>query len=432
MKSETGFDTFRLDELPNMVYMTDENGLLQMVNAAGVRLLGFDSADQLVGKNIADFYVSREDREFYLETAGRQGSVHNLELLLRRRDGTHLVVLDSSITLRDDSGKLSGYQGIMVDITNRIERENGQLRISLALTEANLRTKSAQARLVQQARLASLGQLAAGVAHEVNNPLSFIVSNFRTLESYLSDLRDFIDAVGSRLSGSAEQSLFAEVLDERHVRTILDDSSAIVKESHQGFTRISSIIQELRTFARDDASSIEPSFDLNEAIEGAIVMTRNEWKYVATIRRELDDLPSISCSSNAIGQVLLNLILNAIQALRQDPRTREKFIAVCSWAEDDYVCCSVEDNAEGIPSDVVDKLYDPFVTTRPAGEGTGLGLSICYDIVVNRHGGDIAFDTNPGDGTRFIIRLPRNSRVDLRRTMGESDNIDTLQAGSDA
>ena len=152
---------------------------------------------------------------------------------------------------------------------------------------------------------------------------------------------------------------------------------------------------------------MENAFDLNEAIEGAIVMTRNEWKYVATIHRELSDLPLVTCSSNAIGQVVLNLLLNAIQALKTDSRSRENVITVRSWTEQENVCLSVRDNAEGVPPEVARRIFDPFVTTKPPGQGTGLGLSICYDIVVNQHRGDITFESNPGEGTKFVVRLPR-------------------------
>ena len=403
-------DFFPLDSLPDMIYVTTQEGTFVTINGTGALLLGVRDPEELVGRNIAEFYENSEDRMFYTSLMKSQGHVKNLEILLRRSDGTRIVVLDTSVVHRAAESGPEFYYGSIKEITERIQIENEQLRLSVELTEANRKFLAAQSRLIQQERLASIGQLAAGVAHEINNPLSFVRSNFGTLEEYISEISRFIDDLKGVLFRTERGDMMQELLQTHHLPTILEDSKAIFSESTEGFDRMMSIVRELRTFARSEDSRMETAFDINEAIEGAITMTRNEWKYVATIHRELGTLPQIQCASHGISQVVLNLMLNAVQALRIDHRNREKVVSIRSWAEENWVCFEVADNAEGIPEQHHGRIFDPFFTTKPAGQGTGLGLSISYDIIVNQHGGDLSFETSDGEGTRFLVRLPRIQR----------------------
>jgi PAS domain S-box-containing protein len=390
------------EDSKDMVYATLPDGTITDINSAGVDLLGWQNREELVGINIRTLYDSIEDRAYYDKQMKLLSYVKDFELVLRRSDGTRIIVLETSTAIREENGDAIEYRGIIKDITERIRAEKDQMRLNVQLTESNQKLKLTQSRLVQQEKLASIGQLAAGVAHEINNPLGFIKSNFGTLERYMNQLSSFLNGLHELRSGIVEQ-----LEREFHVSESMEDSSAIFRESQEGFDRIISIIRGLRTFARSDAEEIDSQYDLNAAIENALTMTRNEWKYVATVEQDLGHIPRIECAANAINQVLLNLILNAGQALKNDERDRPKLISIRSWSENDSVYCEIQDNGPGISEQNIPRIFDPFFTTKPMGQGTGLGLSISFDTIVNRHSGDIFVNSTEGEGARFTVRLPR-------------------------
>ncbi len=390
------------EDSKDMVYATLPDGTITDINSAGVDLLGWQNREELVGINIRTLYDSVEDRAYYDKQMKLLSYVKDFELVLRRSDGTRIIVLETSTAIREENGDAIEYRGIIKDITERIRAEKDQMRLNVQLTESNQKLKLTQSRLVQQEKLASIGQLAAGVAHEINNPLGFIKSNFGTLERYMNQLSSFLNGLHELRSGIVEQ-----LEREFHVSESMEDSSAIFRESQEGFDRIISIIRGLRTFARSDAEEIDSQYDLNAAIENALTMTRNEWKYVATVEQDLGHIPRIECAANAINQVLLNLILNAGQALKNDERDRPKLISIRSWSENDSVYCEIQDNGPGISEQNIPRIFDPFFTTKPMGQGTGLGLSISFDTIVNRHSGDIFVNSTEGEGARFTVRLPR-------------------------
>lgn len=283
------------------------------------------------------------------------------------------------------------------------------------LEQSNIKLKDTQAELVQQEKLASIGQLAAGVAHEINNPLSFITNNFVALEGYVQDIQNYLllyhkilPKLGRNCSTEIEQKV-TEILEFRkkiNINFILEDLDVLFKETNKGFDRIMGIVQSLRDFSRVDQINKKEVYDFNKAIEDTLTVARNEIKYVAVVEKDFGEIPNIECSGGEINQVLLNIIINASQALQEQNRDDFGKILIKTFQKGDYIYCKIQDNGPGIPKEYLGKIFDPFFTTKEVGKGTGLGLSISYDIIVNKHNGDLRAESIPGKGTTFIIKLP--------------------------
>lgn len=263
--------------------------------------------------------------------------------------------------------------------------------------------KNTQAVLFRQEKLASIGQLAAGIAHELNNPIGFISGNFEVLKSYNASLSEFM-AKTAELIAPDKKEEYAALGQRLKTDFILNDTRDIFTESSEGFKRISGIVDNLLSFARRDTEKIKKG-NLNHSILTTAAIARSEFKFVAELKTELGDLPDFDFNPGEMNQVLLNLILNASQAIKKQQRSDMGRIYIKTWAEDGYICCSVTDDGPGIDKKNLEKVFDPFYTTKPAGEGTGLGLSITHDIIVNKHGGGIDVSSTPGK-TVFTFRLP--------------------------
>lgn len=283
------------------------------------------------------------------------------------------------------------------------------------LEEANKELKDMQLQLVQSEKLASIGQLAAGVAHEMNTPVGFVASNFETLEKYVTRILALI-ALYDQLATSIESGtredrahLMNQVKGLRadtRIDYILKDIQELLAGSREGLHRVTDIVQNLRDFSRVDHVEDCAEFDLNAGIEMTLAVARNEIKYNAEVRTELSEIPPLFCNAGYINQVFLNILVNAAQAINSHERSDLGLITVRTYQDGTHVVCEIEDDGPGIPQAMMRKIFDPFFTTKPVGKGTGLGLSISYDIIVNRHGGQLLVDSQEGGGTKFTMRLP--------------------------
>jgi signal transduction histidine kinase len=263
---------------------------------------------------------------------------------------------------------------------------------------------SAQEQLVQSEKLASIGQLAAGVAHEINNPIGYIFSNFGTLEKYLTDLFGMLalyqqaePALGDAALRAKVQRYKAEV----ELEFLLEDIPVLMRESLEGIVRVRKIVQDLKDFSHVDATQEWQFADLNQGIESTLNIVNNEVKYKADVVRELQPLPEVQCMASQINQVVMNLVVNAAHAIGEQ---RGKIVVRTAQRGQDVVL-EVQDNGSGIPKDVLPRIFDPFFTTKPVGKGTGLGLSLSYGIV-QKHHGRIEVDSELGQGTTFRVILP--------------------------
>lgn len=289
----------------------------------------------------------------------------------------------------DGNGQIPLMIEYVVDITER--------------QQAAEKLKTTQATILQQDKLASIGQLAAGVAHEINNPIGFIASNLSTLEKYIARLTDFFEAQTKVLAASQDQAgreHLASLRKKLKLDYITQDSINLIQESLEGADRVKKIVQDLKSFSRVDQAEHRHA-DINQCLESTVNIVWNELKYKAVLQKEYGELPSIKCFPQQLNQVFMNLLVNAAQAIE-----KQGAITIRTWHENNAVYISIADTGCGIPREHIGRLFEPFFTTKPVGKGTGLGLSIAYDIVATKHHGEITVHSEVGKGTTFVVKIP--------------------------
>jgi two-component system NtrC family sensor kinase len=292
------------------------------------------------------------------------------------------------------------------DIKRRESVEAELLRRNNELTELNARLSVAQEQLVQSEKLASIGQLAAGVAHEINNPIGYIFSNFGTLENYIASLLEMLSTYEE-----AEPSIVSrealEIVRGTRERIELDylkeDIPILMSESKEGIVRVRKIVQDLKDFSRVEAHQEWQWANLHQGIDSTLNIVSNEVKYKADVVKEYGDIPDIECLPSQINQVVMNIVMNAAHAIGTERGTIIIRTGVDGNA--DKVWIEISDTGSGIPKEIQSRIFDPFFTTKPIGAGTGLGLSLSYGIV-KKHHGNIAIESEPNRGTCFRITLP--------------------------
>ena len=401
-RNEEQLRTF-FEESRDMIYMANADDVIASINNAGLRLFGTADRFEVLGRPFSRWVYSPEDRSHFLDKIRLDGFVVDHEIVLMRQDGTKIFCVETAQAVKDRHGKVIEIQGIIRDISERIAMERDIWAMNVELADANEKLKASHRKMIQQEKLASIGQLAAGVAHEINNPLGFLKSNHSTLHSFLAT---FYEAWGKACALDPEgHGQIAESLDLDYVFSEID---TLVSESDEGFSRIMGIVKNLRSFARiDDHEALGP-YDLEQGLESTLVMARNEIKYVAEVETEFCGVPKVQAVGGSINQVLLNILVNAAQAIASQKRTSLGHIIVRTITHEGQVICEIEDDGPGVPDHIKDRLFDPFFTTKPAGKGTGLGLSLSYEIIVNRHQGSLSVADSLLGGALFKIELPIN------------------------
>ncbi|MGY3686980.1 sensor histidine kinase [Vibrio coralliilyticus] len=283
-------------------------------------------------------------------------------------------------------------------LSRRLHREQKELKDALT------HLKNAQSQLLQSEKMASIGQLSAGIAHEINNPLGFITSNIQTLDDYFRKISDVVSALEKAIDGSGDASLVEQkrqLTEQSQLTYVLEDVTDLIAESLEGSSRVMAIVKNLKEFSHADDSEWLYS-DLRQGLDSTLRIINNEIKYTATVEREYaDDVPSVYCQPMQLNQVFLNLLVNASHAIQENGVIRVRVQPLAN----DQVQIQIEDNGAGIPKENLSAIFEPFFTTKPVGDGTGLGLSVSYGIV-NAHGGTIEVDSEVGKGTTFTLTLP--------------------------
>ncbi len=310
-------------------------------------------------------------------------------------------LLFTAAALRDGNGNLVGAIETLVDITDRKRVEGELLRTQEAL---NAQLTLAHDQLVQNEKLASIGQLAAGVAHEINNPIGYIFSNFGTLEKYLSDLFEMLaayEAAESSMGDNAMRRQLGALRERVELAFLKEDIPALMRESREGIVRVRKIVQDLKDFSHVDATLEWQFAELVRCIDSTVNVVNNEIKYKADVVREYVAVPDVECHASEINQVIMNLLVNAAQAIGPERGT----ITIRNGTDGMRVWFEIGDNGCGIEKASLARIFDPFYTTKPVGKGTGLGLSISYGIV-QKHHGQIHVRSEIGKGTTFRVELP--------------------------
>jgi PAS domain S-box-containing protein len=416
-----------LDTANDAFIVIDSDGCIKEWNLQAETTFGWPRAEVL-GKPLADTIIPERFREAHTRglahfLASGQGPVLNqrIELAALRRDGSEFPVELTITPIRLGPGYI--FSSFLHDITNRkqaeealrrnaeeLARSNEEIKQSHRLLQkAHEDLKSTQSQLVQSEKLASLGQLVAGVAHEINNPLSFVSNNTAVLQRDIKSLRELLELLRQGEPALAERmpelSARVRALEERiDLGYTLPNIEEMILRSRDGLKRIQQIVKDLRDFARLDESDLH-EVDINEGVESTINIIRGRAKkQQVEIELDLEPLPLVSCFPAKVNQVVMNLIANAIDA--SNPNTK---VLVQTKRAEGGVEIHVIDQGRGVDPKVREKIFDPFITTKPFGQGTGLGLSISYGIVRD-HGGRIWFDSQVGAGAHFAVFLPLKPR----------------------
>jgi signal transduction histidine kinase len=289
------------------------------------------------------------------------------------------------------------------ELTARVTSLLRLRRATLDLEEANAHLKKVQAELVRAEKLASLGQLVAGIAHEINNPLNYIYGNTEFLSDYMKTFSGLIDRFQSLPGLTDEQkSAIAAWKKEADLEFVRDDLAKLIEGVRLGAERAAEIVRGLRAFARVGSQIELENVNLAETLDVALTVLRHELRDRVRVTKKFDDIPPVRCDSSRMSQVFVNLMLNAIQAI---PAEQEGDIEISLTADAREARIAFKDNGPGIAPEAKDKIFDPFFTTKPVGQGTGLGLSISYGIV-QQHAGRIEVESEPGKGATFTVVLP--------------------------
>jgi two-component system NtrC family sensor kinase len=324
-----------------------------------------------------------------------------------------------SAQLRQQSGAERAYRAILLDaspadrsaacsavvlVPTAASRGDG-LHAGVLSELARARLEDAQRQLLQADRLSTIGQLAAGVAHEINNPIGYVQSNLETLRDYVSSLFRLIALqettlrqLGSTHPGQLQQ--IENVRQEIDFDFLAKDLPTLLAESQEGISRVRKIIQDLREFSRAGHAETWTLTDIHAGIDSTVNIVWNELKYKVELIKHFGELPPVECLPSQINQVLMNILVNAGHAIDGHGQ-----ITIATRATDDFVYIEISDNGKGIAQEHLPRIFEPFFTTKPVGKGTGLGLSISYGIV-RKHNGEIDVHSELGVGTTFIIKLP--------------------------
>ncbi len=341
----------------------------------------------------------------------------SLEDAAKQITGQLQYPITEDFILVDAQGLYCGL-GTVLDLLKAMEVRIAQR--NLVLRKALVELKESQTQLVQSEKMASLGQMVAGVAHELNTPLGYVKNNVQLLRELSAPVFELAEAQAAladclndpacdeaRLAMALESA--AEARAKAAPELLVEDFTQLFSDTLYGLEQIAELVVGLKDFARLDRAMSE-EVDLNDCIRSALVIARNGIKDKAETILQFGELPRIPCAPSQINQVLLNLLNNAAQAIDGFGQ-----ILVKTWADDSAVFVSLQDSGRGMPPEVLARIFDPFFTTKPVGQGTGLGLSISYKIIQD-HGGQIRAASEPGRGTRFLIRLPRPQALQLQRS----------------
>ncbi len=393
--SETRFRSL-VETMAQGLVQIDATGRIAYCNKYFCDLLG-QGEENILEHSPSEFLDAADRPHFEAELANycRDSPRPSMDAVWRNADGDKVFTVITPLELRDEQGACQGYWLLVMDVTRR---------------------KLLESQLLQSQKLEAIGQLAAGIAHEINTPAQYVGSNVQFIKTAFEDAltvcaaaRHLVDEAKTSLPGLEEVQTLESALKACDAEFLAAEVPEAIAQTLEGVERINTIVRSVKKFAHPGSTVMAPA-DLNEAMKSTVTVSRNEWKYVSELTLDLEpDLPTVVCMIGEINQVVLNLIINAAHAIadakKLDPQ-REGRITLTTrhvppWAE-----IRVADTGAGIPAEVQAKIFDPFFTTKEVGRGTGQGLTISRGIVVEKHKGQLFFETEVGEGTTFVVRLP--------------------------
>jgi two-component system, NtrC family, sensor kinase len=421
-----------LDSLREEIVSLDRDMRIISVNKAFAQrykcepseLAGQESSKQLLAR--CDFMGNESIRCLIADTFSK-ATAHKTMFSGKDVEGNPVYHQIQCLPVKDDSGEVFKVIVVSQDVTEErhkteeIHNLNEQLMATSAKVEAQnaelkntlKRLEDTQAHMIQSEKMASIGQLAAGVAHEINNPTGFVSSNLKTLLDYQQDIADLIDRyheLSTKLQNNGNfnglpQDIRDDIQklesfeDEIDIKYIMEDINDLIGDCREGTDRIKKIVLDLKDFAHPGEDKIQ-TLDINSGLESTLNVVNNEIKYKATVQKDFGEIPAIKGYPQQLNQVFMNILVNAAQAIEKKGE-----IVIRTSQVEDQVEIKISDTGSGIAPENLQKIFDPFFTTKDVGKGTGLGMNIAYNIV-KKHHGTIEVDSEIGKGTNFTIRIP--------------------------
>ena len=399
------FSTFKLStDIPsreqwlNVIHPEDRDNVTQTYSRAVEELTKFKIQYRLLFKDGKITWIYETAAPRVLKNGSFAGLM-GCGMDITSQKQAEMVLASSNVQLEEEVKKRTQE---LININQTLEFEKNQQLL------LNSQLKEAQAHLLQSEKLASIGQLAAGVAHEINNPIGYINSNLNSLKNYINNLLELVTIYEAAEANNtnADQTLqikaFKQKIDLEYLKTDVID---LLDESHEGAIRVKKIVQDLKDFSHIDSNEAWEWSDLHSGLESTLNIINSEIKYKAKIVKQFGNLPQVKCLPHQLNQVFMNLLVNAAHAIEQ-----EGTITLRTETLNDNVLIEISDTGKGIAAEHQDKIFDPFFTTKPVGIGTGLGLSVSYTII-KKHHGQIQMTSKPDQGTIFKIILPINGPV---------------------
>lgn len=367
-----------------------ESGRFIQANKALADMLEYDTLNELLALNESEIYANPADRIEILKEAIKSGEIQKKEILLKKKTGTQIWAILNAKTIYDDYGNFKWIDGFVEDITE---------------------IRKLEQQLIQSQKMEAIGQLAAGIAHEINTPTQFVSDNLNFLKDSFASMLKVLTKFAEIYTPLSNQTMLDSINNLKKSMDydfIISEVPLAIQQSQDGLDRISTIIRAMKDFSHP-ANEDLVTMEVNHMLESTLTVARNEWKYNCDVDVQLDPSnPIIQCYPGELNQAFLNIIVNAAQAIKEKVKnTNEKGkITISTKAQNDYVEVRITDTGVGISSENKDKLYNPFFTTKEPGKGTGQGLSLVHHSVVKKHKGAIDFESELGVGTTFILKLP--------------------------
>ena len=395
-----------IEQTGDSVFITGTDEVIRYANPSAVRNSGY-SLDELVG-SAPPIFSSDLMQPGVIEDMRRQvarGQEWHGHFRSRRKDGS-IMEEDATISpVRNEEGTITHFVGVKRDVTE---------------------TVMLQQQLVQAQKLEAIGQLAAGIAHEINTPMQYVQNNVTFIEQAFGDIQGLLAEIGHTGREQLTARLL-EILDAIDFDFLLQEIPESIRETHDGINRVVKIVLAMKEFSHP-GSADKVAADLNRNLESTILVCRNEWKYVAELETDFDpDLPLVPCYSDKFNQACLNLIINAAHAIAEKAAKTTSAalgrIGISTRRDGDWAEIRISDSGGGIPPAIQERIFEPFFTTKEVGKGTGQGLTIAHDAIVKKHSGTLSFITQPNEGTTFILRLPLLSTLSVTADEQENDPL---------
>jgi PAS domain S-box-containing protein len=369
-----------IDLMPAFIYAKDAHSRFTACNKLVANRMGVSPAD-LIGKTDFEFFPREMAEKFFADEQALLKSgkalIDHEEVAFDKTRGMNRVILTSKVPLHDADGNLTGVVGMGLDITER---------------------KAADERMASSDRLESIGRLAAGVAHEINTPIQYLSDSVSFIRDGVKELLEYIDALHAAMPQPP--------VPDENVEDLRKEMPPALTLVADGLSRIAEIVRSMKEFSHVDQREMS-RVDLNRAISSTLIIARSEYKYVAEVKTEFQELPLVTCHGGQINQVVLNLVVNAAHAIADKVKGTPAMglITVRTSVDSGFAVVSVSDTGGGVPEAIRKRIFEPFFTTKEVGKGTGQGLSIAHNVI-KAHGGTLTFVTEIGKGTTFTVRLP--------------------------